>query len=259
MTTQAVAGPRVEIEPGWGQGRATFGGAVAALVVARMRGMLAEPIPLRTVSVLFVAPVAPGPATIEATVLRAGSSATLVRAELVQDGQVAASAQAAFGRDRESVVVVDAEARAPFPAAPDAEGVPRIPFIEGLTPDFIAKVDLRPTSGAMPYSGASDPDMGGWMRLDETVINYQAEHLIAAIDAWPVAITPMLPSPAPASTLSWTVDLIEPPATTAGTDHWRYQARTDEAGDGYGHCRSLIWSADGRLVATSQQTLTVFG
>lgn len=259
MTAQAFAGSTVEIEPGWGQGRATFGGVVGALLVARMRGMLTEPIPLRTVSVLFVAPVAPGPARIEASVLRAGSSATLVRAELIQDEKVAASAQAAFGRDRQSVVVVDAEARAPFPEAPDAEGVQRIPFIEGLTPDFIAKVDLRPTSGAMPYSGASEPDMGGWMRLDETVSDYQPEHLLAAIDAWPVAITPMLPSPAPASTLSWTVDMIEPPAPDAGADYWRYQVRTDEAGDGYGHCRSLIWSADGRLVATSQQTLTVFG
>ncbi|WP_169795336.1 thioesterase family protein [Kribbia dieselivorans] len=260
MTGAAFAGPDVVVEEGWGQGRATFGGVVAGLLVARMRGELADPTtPLRTISVVFVAPVAPGPARIEVDVLRTGKSATLLRGSLIQNDVVAATAQAAFASNRTSAVRLDAGARTPHPEAPAVESVMRLPYMPGATPDFFAKVALHPTQGGFPYSGSAEPDFSGWMRLDETVAEFEVEHLVALIDAWPPAITPMLTERVPASTLAWTVDLLETPAPTAGGDHWFYQVRTDGAHDGYGHTRALVWDTDGRLVATSQQTVTVFG
>lgn len=260
MTAAAFAGPDVIVEEGWGQGRATFGGAVAALLVARMRGELADPTtPLRTHSVVFVAPVVPGPARVEVEVLRTGKSATLLRGSLIQDGVVAATAQAAFAANRTSAVRLDAGARNPHPEAPAVETVTRLPYIPGTTPDFFAKVALHPTQGGFPYSGSAEPDFSGWMRLDETVARFEVEHLVALIDAWPPAIAPMLKEVVPVSSLAWTVDLLETPAPAAGSDHWFYQVRTDGAHDGYGHTRALVWAADGTLVATSQQTVTVFG
>jgi acyl-CoA thioesterase len=38
-----------------------------------------------------------------------------------------------------------------------------------------------------------------------------------------------------------------------------YRATIDQAGAGYGHTQAGIWTSRGELVATSRQTVTVFG
>lgn len=48
---------------GWGQGRAVFGGMAAALAMAHLLPVIPQNMPLRSVSVSFVAPLNAGPAT----------------------------------------------------------------------------------------------------------------------------------------------------------------------------------------------------
>ena len=266
MLEQACAGGPVEIEQGWAQGRATYGGLVGALLLAAMDGTLegaeGDPQPLRSLTVAFVAPAPPGPTDVEATVLRHGSNVTQCRAELVSGGSVVASALAAFGRSRESAIVVDPGAAVPdrgMPEMGDPEAIEAVPFIDGLTPSFFQHVDLRVVSGALPFSGAPAGELTGWMRLRETPETFGPEHLVALADAWPPAVLQMLTAPAPASTLAWTLEFV---ADLDGVDPahpWAYSVRTDTARDGYAHTEARLWRPDGRLTAISRQTVTVFG
>jgi len=48
---------QIEIPPTWGQGRATYGGLVAALLLARLVGVVGTARVLRSVTVSFVGPV----------------------------------------------------------------------------------------------------------------------------------------------------------------------------------------------------------
>lgn len=50
----------VTIPEKWGQGRATFGGMVAAIMYQRVALHMAADRPVRSIMVSFVAPVAPG-------------------------------------------------------------------------------------------------------------------------------------------------------------------------------------------------------
>src|SRR3546814_13020213 len=62
--------------------------------------------PLRSFSLSFVGPMAPGPLALEATVLRSGKSVTQVQISGSQDGQVVAVMLASLGRGRQSVLEV---------------------------------------------------------------------------------------------------------------------------------------------------------
>src|SRR4051812_25745108 len=179
MLDGAAAG-ETTVAPGWGQGRAIYGGLVAGLLAARAEALCADPSrPLRSASVVFAGPVSPGPATIEGTVLRAGSSATQVQAGIVQDGGTPAVMLATFGQGRESEIAVDAAPRNARPELPAPGTVPRVVPIPGMTPEFFAKVDLRFASGAPPFSGAAEPDFGGWMRFDEPPAAFGDRELVA--------------------------------------------------------------------------------
>ena len=75
MLDRAATGD-VHVEEGWGQGRATFGGLVGGLLVSAMLPHVPQAASLRSLTVNFVAPVAPGAAQADVEVLRSGKSAT---------------------------------------------------------------------------------------------------------------------------------------------------------------------------------------
>lgn len=256
MTQAAFDGRPTQVETGWGQGRSTFGGVIGSLLVARMRGLLTEPRPLRSVSLSLAAPVAPGPVELEAEVLREGRSVTLAQAVLRQDGALAATAQAAFGASRPSSLTIAAARRLDRPQLPPPRPVPAGQLPPG-TPEFFHRVEIDFADGNLPFSGADRPDFGGWMRLRDRVPRLQVEHLVALVDSWPPAVTPMLTGPTPVSTLTWTVELLA--EEFSGLDFWQYQVRTDACHHGYAHTGAHVWNAAGDLVVISRQTVTIFG
>ena len=247
----------VTIPASWGQGRATFGGLTAALVFNRMQSLVAEGRPMRSMQVSFVGPVKPEtPATLSAEILREGKAVSQGMGKIVQDDQSQLVALASFGGGRESVVAVE---QLPAPEAPTPEDCKPLPYIKDVTPEFTQHIDMRWAFGHMPFSGKGGREMGGWMQFREPPAALTDAHIVALVDAWPPALLPHLKSPAPASSLSWALDIIHPRPAIEPGDWLLYRATIDQAEAGYGHTQADIWTSRGELVATSRQTVTVFG
>ena len=164
VAVRASAAPTVNIPEQWGQGRATFGGMLAAVLFEKVATQVAQDRPIRSVLLSFIAPVAPGAMEVQVKVLREGRGATQVQATAYQNDQACAVLLASFGGDRESMLNV-AQERAPAFTAPDE--VQAFPFIPGLTPDFTQYFDYRYTLGKMPFMGSEQTTMGGWIKLRE--------------------------------------------------------------------------------------------
>ena len=247
----------VTIPASWGQGRATFGGLTAALVFNRMARVVAEGRPMRSMQVSFVGPVRPEvPAVISAGILREGKAVSQATGRIDQEGQPQLVAFASFGVGRESGVCVE---QLPAPEAAAPEDCRPLPYIRGVTPEFTRHIDMRWAFGHMPFSGRGGREMGGWMRFREPPQALTDAHIVALVDAWPPALLPHLKSPAPASSLSWALDIMHPRPTIEPGAWLLYRATIDQAGAGYGHTQAGIWTRSGELVATSRQTVTVFG
>ena len=86
--------------------------------------------------------------------------------------------------------------------------------------------------------------------------------LLALVDAWPPVSLTLLNQPAPASSLTWTIEFIQPhqgaETKALTTDWWSYLASIEHAADGYHHIEAKLWQPDGQLAAISRQTVTVF-
>lgn len=261
-------GAEVQVPPTWSQGRATFGGLVAALLYRRAQAVLAAAgidlakKPPRSLTFSLVAPLAPGAARVEANILRSGKSVTQLEARIVQDGQVAAMMLASFGTPRASEILV---AAAPVPVYGAAESWPALPYVAGLSPEFMQHFEFRWAAGRMPFSGtpATTGDMGGWVRFRAPTQGTDIGHLLGLVDAWPPAVLPMLSRPAPLSTLTWTIEFtpaaFDAALRAASADaFFGYLAQTELSADGYAHAASRFWRADGTLLAIGRQTIAVF-
>lgn len=258
----SAASGSVEVPTGWGQGRATYGGLVAGLLLARAEALVGDASRrLRTANVVFVGPVAPGPAQITGEVLRAGSSASTVAVRIVQEGEVRSTLTGVFGAARASVIARSADH--PAPGIPSPAEVEAVPYVEGLMPEFFQHVELRFATGSPPFSGAAEAAFGGWMRFRTPPSQMGDRELVALTDAWPPAVAPLFSGPTPMSTLSWTIDLLgngdEPGAPGDPEAQWQYDVRTITASGGYGQSTARVWDASGHLRALSRQTIAYFG
>lgn len=247
---------QVQIPERWGQGRATFGGLVAACLFEKIRPQVAAERPLRSLNLSFVAPVAPGALDVEVRLLREGKAATQMQATAYQHNQVCAVLLASFGGDRASAVNVAAMSP-PVIKAPEA--ATQFPFIAGLTPDFTQYFDYRYAVGKMPFMGGQEPTMGGWIRLREP--GNQAAgmaELLCLLDAWPPAVFSLLKAPASGSSLTWSVGVVDCPADCTGSDWWQYLADIQHAANGYSHIDATLWDRHGHTALISRQTVSVF-
>ncbi|GAA5524733.1 hypothetical protein Maes01_01292 [Microbulbifer aestuariivivens] len=247
------------IPQGWAQGRATFGGLVAAMLHEPMAGRVDSEASLRSITFSFIAPAEPGDLEAQTAVLRAGRSVTQVEGRALQNGQPVLAALASFGRSRESSLHLSTAKAPTFPAPNQCGCMPEVP---GLAPEFTSHFDYRIARGAMLFSGSQKRELGGWVRFRHQEASQAPAcvgHLLALIDAWPPALLPMLTKPAPASSLTWTVELIEPLPAKPATDWWQYLAEVEQTADGYGVIAARLWDSDGRLCAFTRQTVTVFG
>ncbi|WP_416423208.1 thioesterase family protein [Pseudomonas sp. App30] len=243
----------------WAQGRAGYGGLMAALLFEALQAKVGPGQPVRSLAITFVAP-APlqAPISFEVEVLREGKSVVTLLGRAVAEGGTVTLMQASFGAPRESAISVAAE---PAVALKPLEQSTALPYIQGVTPEYIRHLDLRWAIGGLPFTNSPGRQMGGWVRLrDEPVAEpVGVAHLLALVDAWPPAVLPHLSKPAPGSTLSWTIEFVQP-LVPLGTQDWcRYCATIEHAQDGYGHTSAMLWTAEGALLAMSRQTVTVFG
>lgn len=247
----------VSIPAEWAQGRASYGGLVVALILRGMRASLSDARPVRSLAITFVGPVQPGEAMqVQTEILREGRAVTQVLGRAVQNGQTMCIIQGSFGAGRESSVDVVAE---PAPSAPPAGECQRTPYVEGVMPNFLRYFDTRWTFGDYPCTNSRKREMGGWMRFDESFEHFDEVHLVGLVDVWPPAVLPHLKERAPASSLTWTIEFVQP-QPAIDEDGWLlYKATIEHARDGYGHCAAMVWNKAGELVAISRQTVAVFG
>ena len=180
----------VTIPAEWAQGRATFGGLVAALQYEALRAQVSADRPLRSLAITFVGPVAPDvPASYQVEVLREGKAVSQLLGRVVQNGEVATLVQASFGAPRSSEIDVASE---PPPLFKHWDECQELPYIKGVTPEFMRHLAMRWSVGGLPFTGNKSRDMGGWVRLRGDVKEepLTEAHILALVDAWPPALLP---------------------------------------------------------------------
>ena len=202
--------------------------------------------------VKLLAPVTPS------KVICIGLNYSAHAAEIEQDGQVALVLLASFGTARDSAYNLTADT-APQWQQDNVLSLPK----HGPAPEFTRHFDYHITRGVMPFSGGTGTELGGLIRFAEgesTAVGVL--ELLALVDAWPPVSLTLLNQPAPASSLTWTIEFIQPhqgaETKALTTDWWSYLASIEHGADGYHHIEAKLWQPDGQLAAISRQTVTVF-
>lgn len=244
----------------WQQGRTIFGGLLSALSVQAMRDVCGADWPLRALQTNFVGPVSLEPFQVEITLLRQGKNVRQVKATVTQAdaqgvAQVCGVLLGVFGTGRESQIA----ARKPVqpPVAIAAKDANPLPYLPGLTPNFTQHLDFRLGEGAFPFTGGGD-----WLTRYHVRLKDAAgvdNELIAIIltDAGPTPALSQAKSFAPASSVSWALEL-RPVAHADPEGLWRLDQDTIAYDEGYANDRSHLWTPDGQLAAFGYQVVAVY-
>jgi acyl-CoA thioesterase len=244
-----------DITPDWLQGRSCFGGLQAALATAALRSELGNALPLRTLQVTFLAPVPVGRLRIQASLLRAGKNVTHAEARLWAGEQLCCIVIGVYGAARTSTVNVPAAQVPPPERRPeDSLATPRMP---GIIPEFLQHFEMRWADGQPPFSGAKTSVTKLWLRHLNPSGNAECD-LVALADVLPSPALSMVKGFAPASSLTWTLELLEP-AAPQGEGYWRVDNAVVAAQDGYVQQSTTLHAPDGRTVALARQVVVIFG
>ena len=244
---------RGEVDDSWSQGRSIFGGVVSAGALRALK-TLAVDRDLVELHTRYVAPLAPGPVHAEIAVLREGRSLTQVEARIAGSDGLAAIVSGSLGVRRTSVIEVAGDRRPD--SLPDPEGLTPLPYIPEVTPAFLQHCEMRWTEGGAPFTGQTEPSIGGWVRIPGTTRSGE-EVAVALLDVFPTPVLPMLDRPAPASTLAWSAWIHDVPDT--GEGFWWYRERAHAAAHGIAVSVGYLYAPDGRLAATKGQSAAVYG
>jgi len=249
----------LEIHPSWGQGRTTFGGLSAALILHRIEQGLDDGQVLRSLNVSFCGPLNTAePFTLSSQSIRVGKSVAHYQGQTVQQDQVTTLVNACFGRERES----DIEVKLPPVSCGTPGSGQAMPFIKGITPEFTQHINFTYVEGGLPFTNNKHNVIRGWMRFNDGERALSNAHLVALIDAWPPTLLQKLKSPAPCASVTWSIEMVTPlsqlPQLPGGSDWLWYEADIRQAHDGYGHTEARIYTADGVLLALSRQLVVVY-
>jgi len=239
----------------WTQGRTAFGGIQAAMALTAMRKLVPAHIPLRVLQVTFIGPVAPGDVTVHARVLRTGKSVTHAEARLMSGSDIGCVVVGVFGSARESILNIN---NTSYPEVPRVDALKNMTLFPGMTPRFLEHCALRWARSTPPFSGASEAHSGIYIRLDEPVTT--EAHMAALCDIIPTPALSMLKKVAPASSLTWTLELLRTDynETSAEPGWWLMDAEVTSGANGYLSQTALLWDAQRRPIALSRQTVTAF-
>jgi acyl-CoA thioesterase len=248
-------GWRAVIGEDWSQGRATFGGMVAALGNEAMRRLVPADRELRGLDTTFVGPALAGEVSIDAEVLRVGRAVTIASARLWSDGKIAATLTGVYGAAR-----VTALSLTPTVAAgvrPALE-LPEWSAADRGGPSFARHFGHRWAEGAQPYSGSS-------LRTSKIYVRHKdpapltESHVVALIDSIPSVIVQLMSTPAPSSSLTWTLQFLRHDYSFAPDAWWRIDAEVNSAGAGYSCESCLLIDPNGAPAAIARQMVAVFG
>ena len=239
----------------WAQGRTTYGGMSASLCVAAAERTVADLPPLRTAQFMFIGPAA-GALQITARVLRQGKNSVFIGVDLVGEAGIATRATLGFATARQSAMSYRVR---PMPQvlAP-LEG--KLFFPNAQRPAFTENFETRFAGTKPPPGSAPAPNLLLWVRHKDLAARQGLAALVALGDALPPAAITLFPQPAPISSISWGLDMIEPEVAVAGSaEGWHLlSARADHIADGYTSQDMVIWNEAGLPLLVARQTIAVF-
>jgi len=246
------------VDDTWMQGRTAFGGLIATLANSAMRRQVPADRPLRALQAVFIGPIGAGEVAFEPVVSRVGKAVTLARCTVRSAGEVSMTATAMYGAGRESVLNIK-----PAPRTCDVtpDQAKEKPYKEdtGL-PTFLQHYQQRWARGARLFSRATDSRMSVYLRYrNEDAPRLTEAHALALMDAIPSPALALMDKPSPASTLSWTLEILDTNFDFGVDEWWRLDADVDAAAEGYVVHSSHVINPAGRVAAISRQVVTVYG
>jgi acyl-coenzyme A thioesterase PaaI-like protein len=244
---------RAEVDDTWLQGRSLFGGIQGAIAVSAMRSVLDAELPLRVLQMTFMAPVPAGQMRVRPRVLRAGKSATYVEAPIVDGQNTLALVVGIFGSSRTSKVRV-------VPEQPEvtSESPFDMPFLPGLSPNFVQHVSQRWLRGGLPFTASASREMVLAVALrDEGTA--AIEQVVAIADAVPPVALALLDARAFGSSMTWTLEMLTDSVNGLPLEGYRLDAEIVAGQDGYTSQSVLVWGPGGKPLALSRQSMVVFG
>ncbi len=238
----------------WSQGRASYGGIVAAVGVRCTLSTIGPERRLRSAMITFVGPLAAAPAVAVVEILREGRTLTQAMTRIEQDGSTRAIIVSAFGAPRDTGISLPGPAR---PAAAPPSEVTPMPYIDGLMPAFVRHFEFRWTVANFPFSGTGDAHAQGWFRLrEDTPVDDPG--LLGLFDSWPPPVWSVSTAPAVGSTVTWQVNVAGGLPVCSMSDWWFYESRAVASQGGHCDFESRVWSPDGRLAAGGRQYFAEF-
>lgn len=240
----------------WAQGRTVFGGMSAALAYQAAENLIEDEREVRAFHCNFIGPLeTDSELQVSAEILRTGKNVTQIVAKVEQKGRVGVMVQVCFGVSRDSKLKQTAADSHDMTVPKKAKFIPKIPKV---VPNFIQHFDLSLDKGDFSFRKNSEAILHGWSRLKKAPEKMRMAYLIAIMDAWPPTMFQMLRLPAPASTMSWDLEFVNPKVDIS-PDAW-IASHTDarHIKDGYGHEEANFWDEKGELFAISRQVVTVF-
>jgi acyl-CoA thioesterase len=252
----ADQGWSADIGEDWSQGRATFGGMVAALGNEAMRRLVPMDRPLRGLEVTFIGPAFAGAVQIEAQILRLGKAVTIASARLHSAGAIAASFTGIYGAARSTEISIFPVAEAGVRAASDLPDSIYPP--NRGAPGFLQQFDLRFAEGALPFTGLHLSRSKVYVRHRDSAALSES-HVVALIDCIPSPVMQMMTTRAPSNSLVWTLQFIRHDYSFTPQQWWRIDTQADSAGDGYACETSMVLDPNGAPMALSRQLVVVFG
>ncbi len=252
--TERNDGVMVPLPESWMQGRTSFGGLSAGILLGAVTRVHEELPPLRSALINFTGPLSEAP-LISNRILRRGRNVTTVEARGTVGDQTAMLGTFSFGTAQESHITVDC----PAPMAPPPERCePMIPpQAASLAPKFHTKFDIHLIEGDRPVCGSDRGYIRGWARHRDPASREGIASLLCIADILPPAIFPMFKKPGPNSSMSWICNFLrEEPSTKDGW--WHVESVLSAAREGYSSQVMRVWNTDGDLVVDGMQSVVVF-
>jgi acyl-CoA thioesterase len=235
------------IDPTWAIGDAVHGGFAQCVVTRAALNESGHPHPVAS-SAHFLAPTRPGAATVAVQVVRAGRTASTVRAVLVQDGVeklVAHVTAARLGLEPPDYEVEQPAVPQPSECVPRPERLPDGSQVRILDPVEI-RLDPRQVGG--PHEELSGvAEVRGWVRARDCSPP-DPGFLLFSVDALP-------PSVLEIGGLGWspTVQMSTYVRALPAPGWLKVVSRASAVSDGWFDEEAEAWDSRGRLVAQARQ------
>lgn len=242
------------VADGWKAGRGPHGGYMAAMLLRALIETVGEPRRApRSLTIHYARAPETGPVRIRTVLEREGRSLSTLSARIEQDGHLVALALAAFSVPWSGPEI--SELPLPAVAGPEDARVAGSVLASGA-PNFTRHMVMQPRVEVPPFSGSGHPmEFGAWIGLAEAR-PLDAPALAFFSDALIPAPFMGLEAPTAAPTVDLTIHFRTALPRVAEPDpHELCFARVRAAliHEGFFEEDSVIWSADGTVLAQSRQ------